>query len=84
MTAEEEKEYLAVVKKLWAYFRVFFLIFITTFWFVAVDYERLETFNVYVLGFCVVTSILIMWTSFEIYRFVKIASKETKHDEKGN
>lgn len=75
---------MTAIKKLFAYFRTFFLIFITTFWFVAVDYEKLETFNVDVLGFCVVTSSLIIWTLFEIYRFVKIASKETKYDEKGN
>ena len=76
---------MTIVKRLWAYFRTFFVIFITAFWFVTTDYERLETFSVYyVLRFCVVTSILIILTSFEIYRFVKIASKETKHDEKGN
>lgn len=65
------------LKKMARYLETFIVIFFTIFWFVATDYEKLNNVKDAFI-FCFITSILIMWSCYFIFRFCNATIKEVK------
>lgn len=56
--------------KLFSFFKAILLVMTTVVWFVAVDYKAIVEENVLFFGF--ITSNLIVWSFYFIYKFCKV------------